>query len=90
LVSDCCTTTQEEIVLQRAVEAGVARVTVIEDGHRKAGSTLLGERQHLTMEGTPLKPKEMQPVEEARTKNNGANSGHRARSMLAFTMRPGF
>lgn len=80
----------EEIVLQRAVEAGVARVKVIDGAHRKSESALLGERQHLTMEGTPLKPESMEPVQEARTKNNGANSGHRARSILAFTMRPGF
>ena len=80
----------EEIVLQRAVEAGVARVKVIDGAHRKLESTLLGERQHLTMEETPLKPETLEPVQEARTKNNGANSGHRARSVLAFTMRPGF
>lgn len=81
----------EEIVLQRAMESdGVARVTVIDDGHRRATSGIVGERGGLTMEATPLKRREISNVEEARTKNEGANSGHRARSMLAFTMRPGF
>ena len=78
----------EEIVLQRAMEVGQARVKVIEGAHRKADSSLLGERQHLVMEGTSTPPKgKQQQVEEARSLGK---SGSRGRSILAYTMRPGF